>query len=140
MLTLKHAVSKADIIITSKWSRDAFLFSDLIKEGAHITTLGPDKPNKAEVSSELINKSLFVCDDKELAVSMGAIGGVGLDEQSIDAEIGEVIENHQLGRTRGDQITIYGMVGLPFQDLIAAWLVYKKAEELKLGTRMNFLQ
>lgn len=137
---LHAAVSDADIIITATWSKEPFLFSDMVKKGVHITTLGPDEPNKAEVSAELIKQSMFVCDDRELAVSMGAIGGAGLSADSIAAEIGEVIDNQYLGRISDDQITIFGMVGLPFQDLVAAWHVYQKAKELNVGKRIDLFQ
>ncbi|MBC5637000.1 ornithine cyclodeaminase family protein [Ornithinibacillus sp. BX22] len=138
--SLDQSVVDADIIICATWSKKPFLFSNMIKKGTHITTLGPDEPNKAEVSAELIEKSLFICDDRELAVSMGAIGGVGLDVREIDAELGEVIDNKNLGRRNDDQITIFGMVGLPFQDLVGAWMVYQQAIKDEIGLRINFLQ
>jgi len=136
--SLREAVSKADIIITATWSKKPFLYSDMIQAGTHITTLGPDEPNKAEVSAELIRKALFVCDDRELAISMGVLGGVGLNSSVIDAEIGEVIHNPKLGRENDDQMTIFGMVGLPFQDLAAAWQVYLKALNLNIGQTIDF--
>ncbi|MDQ0178118.1 ornithine cyclodeaminase family protein [Bacillus chungangensis] len=137
---LEEAVADADIIITATWSKKPFLFPHLIKKGTHITTLGPDEPYKAEVDAELLKQAIFVCDDKELAVSMGAAGGVGLDKSVINCEIGEIIENPKLGRTNEEQITIYGMVGLPFQDLAGAWQVFKKAKEINIGKIIKFLQ
>ncbi|MUK90660.1 hypothetical protein GMD78_20095 [Ornithinibacillus sp. L9] len=104
-----------------------------------MTTLGSDEPGKCEVSAELIQQSLFVCDNRHLAVQMGAIGGVGLSEKDIHAEIGDVIVNEELGRTHENQITIYGSVGLAFQDLIGAWNVYQKAIKLNKGRYINFL-
>ncbi|RSK57902.1 ornithine cyclodeaminase family protein [Bacillus canaveralius] len=138
--TLEEAVSDVDIIITATWSREPFLSTHMVKEGVHITTLGPDEPNKAEVSAELIKQASFYCDDRELAVKMGAIGGVGLDSSFIHAEIGEVINDEALGRISNHQITIYGSVGLAFQDLAAAWQVYRKAKELNIGENINFLE
>jgi ornithine cyclodeaminase/alanine dehydrogenase-like protein (mu-crystallin family) len=81
-----------------------------------------------------------VCDDRNLAVQMGAIGGVGLSEDYIHADLGEVIYNPKLGRTNDYQVTIYGSVGLAFQDLVGAWNVYKKARELNIGRYINFLE
>lgn len=137
--SVKEAIHQADIIITATWAREAFVFSSMVKKGVHITTLGPDEPGKCEVSAELIEKSIFICDDRDLAVQMGAIGGVGLTEDNIHAEIGEVINDQSLGRTNDDQITVYGSVGLAFQDLVGAWHVYQKAKELKQGRYINFL-
>jgi ornithine cyclodeaminase/alanine dehydrogenase-like protein (mu-crystallin family) len=138
--SLEEAVSDADIIITATWAREPFLFSNMVKKGVHITTLGPDEPGKCEISAELIQRSLFVCDDRNLAVEMGAIGGAGLSEDYIHAELGEVIKNPKLGRTNDNQVTIYGSVGLAFQDLVGAWHVYQKARELNVGRFINFLE
>ena len=68
------------------------------------------------------------CDDRDLATSMGAIAGAGLGPDAIHAELGEVIAGVKRGRTRADQITIFGSVGLAFQDLAAAWQVYGRAK------------
>lgn len=138
--TLEQAVCDADIIITATWSREPFLFSSMIKKGVHITAVGPDEPCKAELSAELIKKALFICDDRELAVTMGALGGVGLTSEYVHAEIGEVINNQNLGRTSEEQITVYGFVGLAFQDLAGAWQVYRKAKELNVGQKIDFLK
>lgn len=138
--TLEDAVKDCDIVILSTWSREPFLFSQMVKKGVHITTLGPDEPGKCEVSAELIKKSIFVCDDRLLAVQMGAIGGVGLSKDAIHAEIGEIISEQKRGRTNDEQITIYGSVGLAFQDLVSAWYVYQKAKNVHIGRFINFLE
>ncbi len=64
-----------------------------------MTTLGPDEPGKCEVSADVIRRALFVCDDRGLAVTMGAIGGAGLGPNAIDAELGEVLAGAHPGRT-----------------------------------------
>ncbi|SFJ18028.1 ornithine cyclodeaminase family protein [Thermoflavimicrobium dichotomicum] len=138
--SLEEALITAEIIITSTWAREPFIFSGMIQPGTHITTLGPDEPGKCEIDAGLIKQALFVCDDRDLAVHMGAIGGAGLDQNHIHAELGEVISGDKVGRTSSEQITIYGAVGLAFQDLAAAWLVYQKANELKIGRFINFLE
>ena len=38
------------------------------------------------------------------------------------------------GRTSDSQITIFGSVGLAFQDLAAAWQIYNRAKDLGVGT------
>ncbi|MBS4195761.1 ornithine cyclodeaminase family protein [Lederbergia citri] len=137
--SVEEAIQDSDIIISATWATEPFLFSSMVKKGVHITTLGPDEPGKCEVSAELIEKSIFVCDDRGLAVQMGAIGGVGLTEDYIHAEIGEVIANKKIGRKNDNQFTIYGSVGLAFQDLVGAWHVYQKAKQQNQGRYINFL-
>ncbi len=127
--SLIEAVKQAEIIVTVTWSRAPFLFAHMVQPGTHITTLGPDEPGKCEVAADLIRQGLFVCDDRNLALTMGAPGGVGLGSEVVHAELGEILGVVRPGRTSDDQITIYGGVGLAFQDLVACWHVYQQAKQ-----------
>ncbi len=100
------AVSAADMVFAATWARTPFILPGLLRPGTHVSTIGPDEPGKCEVSAEVIREAVFVCDDRELAVSMGAIGGAKLGPDAISAELGEVIGGAHPGRTNADQITI----------------------------------
>lgn len=130
-------VRDADVIITATWSKEPFLTRALVREGVHITAVGADEPAKGEVDAGLIASSLFVADDRDLAARMGAIAGAGLGPSAIHAELGEVIAGVKAGRTRDDQITIFGTVGLAFQDLAAAWQVYQRAKAEGVGIEVE---
>ena len=136
--SVASAVAEANIIFTATWAREAFLFSRLIQPGAHITTIGPDEPGKCEVSAELLRHSVFVCDDRDLAASMGAIAGAGLSIRQVHAELGDVLAGRATGRSSSGEITVYGAVGLAFQDLVVAWQVYHAAQLAGAGTRIGF--
>lgn len=138
--SITEAVREAEIILTATWAREPFLQPGMIQPGAHITTLGPDQPGKAEVSRELLQQALFVCDDRDLAVEMGTLAGVGLGPEAVGAELGEVLAGTHPGRTGAAQITVYGSVGLAFQDLVAGWQVYQAARRVKVGIEMDFLR
>ena len=129
---LAHAVGSADIVLAATWSTTPFILPGMLRKGAHVTSLGPDEPGKAEVSADVLRSSLFVCDDRHLAVEMGALRGVGLGGDAIGAELGEVLGGTHPGRTSDTQITVYGGVGLAFQDAVAAALVYERA--VRAGT------
>jgi ornithine cyclodeaminase/alanine dehydrogenase-like protein (mu-crystallin family) len=135
---LVTAVHDADIVVTATWANEAFLHREMIGPGTHITTLGADQPGKAEVSADLLRSSFFVCDDRELAVAMGAAGGADVGAEVIDAELGEVIAGMHPGRTEPYQITIFGSVGLAFQDLVVSWLAYQEALKRGVGHRVDF--
>jgi ornithine cyclodeaminase/alanine dehydrogenase-like protein (mu-crystallin family) len=127
------AIAGADIILAATWSTTPFILPGMLRSGTHVTTLGADEPGKAEVSADVIKSSLFVCDDRQLAVEMGALRGVQLDTATIGAELGEVLAGTHPGRTSDEQITIYGGVGLAFQDAVAAWQVYEHAVSVDAG-------
>jgi ornithine cyclodeaminase len=131
------AVRDADVIITATWSKTPFLARGMVREGVHITAVGADEPAKGEVDAGLIASSLFVCDDRDLAATMGAVAGAGLGRDAIHAELGEIIAGVKRGRTREDQITIFGTVGLAFQDLAACWQVYQRATREGVGTMVD---
>jgi ornithine cyclodeaminase len=137
---LDTATRDSDIVVTATWATEPFLHRVMIRPGTHITTLGADQPGKAEVSADLLRSSLFVCDDRDLAVTMGAAGGAGVGGEVIDAELGEVIAEVHPGRTEPSQITIFGSVGLAFQDLVVAWLAYQEALRRGIGHRVDFQQ
>jgi ornithine cyclodeaminase/alanine dehydrogenase-like protein (mu-crystallin family) len=126
--SVTSAVEGADVIITATWSTSPFLTRGMVSPGTHITAVGADEPGKAELDRALISTSTFVCDDPDLAVEMGALAGVGLGRDAIHASLGEVLSGSRPGRATNDDITIFGSVGLPCQDLPAAWMAYQKAK------------
>lgn len=135
--TLAEALDDAEIVVCATWASRPFLYPDMLTEGAHITTLGADEPGKAEVSAELLLTSRVFCDDRRLALQVGAIGNVGLDESAITGELGEVLAGRVRARV-GDEHTVYGGVGLPWMDLVAAWSVYRTALEVGVGQQLDF--
>lgn len=127
--SVKQAVADADVVITATWAKAPFLTADMIAPGTHITAVGADEPGKAELDRELISRSKFVCDDPDLAVEMGALAGVGLGRDAIHASLGDVLSGARPGRVSPEDITVFGSVGLPCQDLPAAWMAYQKAKD-----------
>ena len=135
--SVKRAVEDADVVITATWAKAPFLTRDMIAPGTHITAVGADEPGKAELDRELISDSKFVCDDPDLAVEMGALAGVGLGREAIHGSLGEILSGRRSGRSGDKDITVFGSVGLPCQDLPAAWMAYQKATLLD-ATRFDF--
>lgn len=126
--SVESAVKDADVVITATWATTPIVRSGMIAPGTHITAIGADEPGKAEMDAELIRRSLFVCDDEDLAVEMGALAGVGLGRDAIHASLGEILAGARPGRSDDREITIFGSVGLPCQDLPAAWMAYQRAK------------
>ena len=135
---VRSAVDGADVVITATWAKSPFISRDMIAPGTHITAVGADEPGKAELDRDLIASSRFVCDDADLAVEMGAIAGVGLGRDAIHASLGEVLAGTKPGRAGDQEITVFGSVGLPCQDLPAAWMVYQRAKSHRVGIEFDF--
>jgi ornithine cyclodeaminase/alanine dehydrogenase-like protein (mu-crystallin family) len=137
--SVADAIREAGIVLSSTWATAPFIDRGMIAPGTHVTSLGPDEPGKAEVSADVIRTSLFVCDDRDLAVELGALRGVALGADAVGAEFGDVLAGRHPGRTSSAQLTVYGGVGLAFQDAAAAWQVYEKAREQGIGRSIDFL-
>jgi ornithine cyclodeaminase/alanine dehydrogenase-like protein (mu-crystallin family) len=136
--TIEEAVGDADIVVTATASDRAFLFPGMLAQGAHVSALGGSEPGRVELSAALIRQSLFFCDDRDLAVSTGALAGVGMNKDAVTAELGEVLAGRHPGRSSPEQVTLFGAVGLPFQDLAAAWAVYESALHDEGVQRVDF--
>jgi ornithine cyclodeaminase len=138
--SIAAGVADADIVLTATWARTPFIKAGMLAAGTHVTTLGADEPGKAEIDADVITSSLFVCDDRDLAIEVGALAGVGLGKEVAAAELGEVLAGMHPGRTDPAQTTIFGGVGLAFQDAIAAWSAYEAAKEEGVGSEFDFLE
>jgi alanine dehydrogenase len=44
------------------------------------------------------------------------------------------------GRTDAEQITVFGGIGLAFQDAVAAWAIYQEALRTGPGRDIDFLE
>jgi len=124
---VREAVRDADVVITCTWATSPIVLDDMIAKGTHITAVGADAPGKAELDAALIRRSRFVCDDIDLAVDMGAVAGAGLGREAVHGTLGAVLAGKTPGRSSEDEITVFGSVGLPCQDLPAAWMAYRRA-------------
>ena len=135
--TVAEAVQDADVVITATWSTTPFLHAAMIAKGVHIIAVGADEPGKAELSADLIRRSVLVCDDVDLAVRMGALAGVGLGRDMARGSLSDVLAGNCGGRASADEITVFASVGLAYQDLAAAWTVYNAA--VSTSSRFDFI-
>jgi ornithine cyclodeaminase len=115
-----------NLIVTTTASRAALLHAVDIRPGTHITAVGADAPGKQELDPEIFRRaqiravdSRSQCFDHGDAVHALQAGSVA---QSEFVELGEIISNPTLGRTRDEQISIIDLTGLAIQDIEIAKL------------------
>ena len=137
--TLDGAVRHADIVLTATWARAPFLFAPMLRPGMHVTTLGADEPGKCEVDAGLIREAVLVCDDRELAVHMGAVGAAGLGHDAIDAELGEVLAGTHPGRTSRRISPSTAASGSRSRILSSPGELYRHATARQVGRTVDFL-
>jgi len=139
----KDAVSQADIVTLITSAKDPIIDGDWIKPGTHINGNGSHAPAMRELDTKTIVKSKVICDliDACKAEAGDFIIPVEKGEWSWDkvhCSIGDIIAGKKTGRENDDEITLFKSVGLAIQDMSAAFHVYNKASELKVGTDFNF--
>jgi ornithine cyclodeaminase/alanine dehydrogenase-like protein (mu-crystallin family) len=138
----RDAAEGADIIVAVTTSRAPILDESVVAPGMHVSAFGADEPGKVELATALCKRAKLVVDDRTLALTDGAINVAAsageLDAGAIHAELGEVLAGRKKGRERDDEITIFGAVGLAWQDLVAAELCYRQALEAGGGTFIDF--
>ena len=135
-------VPDVDILVTATPSKKALINEDVIHEGLHINAIGADGPGKQELDPKIMTRvSKIVVDSFEQCRKIGEIQHalrLGLiNDSSIHAEIGEIINGNKSGRETESEVTIFDSTGLSAQDIAAAKIVFETARKKRLGKRVN---
>lgn len=126
--TARAVAGESEIVLMATWSRTPLLGRADVRSGTHITSLGADEPGKAELNDELLAASLVVTDDEQLTGAVLA---------KVDTTLPRLLRYERPGRTNPGQVTVYSPVGLPLQDVVAAWHAYQRARARSLGTYLD---
>jgi len=130
-----------DILVTTTPVRSPVVKSEWVKEGTHINARGADAKGNQELDSQLMALAKIVVDDIVQASHSGEVNvplssGV-ISTGDIHCELGEVIAGTKPGREGDDEITIFDSTGLAIQDLATVNLVYERAVEMGIWSRLE---
>ncbi|WP_423821883.1 hypothetical protein V5738_16330 [Salinisphaera sp. SPP-AMP-43] len=70
-----EALRDSDIALVATESRKPVVAACDVPPRLHVSTRGADQPGKSETAAELIEAGVFICDDRQRAVSTGAALG-----------------------------------------------------------------
>lgn len=131
-----------DIVCTATSSAIPLFDGSKLGEGTHINGIGSHTPNARELDTETIKRSLLVGDSLEACLNEAGDIMIPLSEKAITkehfyAELGDIVSGKKPGRTNERQITLFKSNGLAIQDAATAQLVYLKAVETSIGTRVE---
>ncbi|KAJ7055039.1 hypothetical protein C8F01DRAFT_468761 [Mycena amicta] len=157
---LKSTLLSAQLIICATSSTIPLFPSSWVSDGAHIILVGSFKPTMHEVDGTLIHralgspKCLLVDSQAACALEAGELIAAQVQPEQL-TEISELVSfdaatdellldrdpNRQLvfneGETSGP-VTIFKSVGVGLQDVAIACAVVKRAEEMGLGTVVDW--
>lgn len=132
----------ADIICTATSSSTPIFDGTKVNPGTHINGIGSHTPNARELDTEIIKRSKFIGDSKiacfnEAGDIMIPLKEGAIQESHFYAELGEIITGKKEGRINDKEITLFKSNGLAIQDAATAKLIYEKAVQAGIGTKVN---
>jgi alanine dehydrogenase len=135
---LKTAVGESDVVCLATHSLEPVLEAAWVRPGTHVTSVGYHPP-QGELPKELAqNPRLFVeTDDAFEAVPVGCSELSGMD-RSKAATLGAVILGKKPGRLSDEEITVYKAMGVAMEDMVAANLVFQKAQRVGAMNEMEW--
>lgn len=137
--TPAQVAAEASTVVLATWSREPLLRLEELRPGQHLTSLGADEPGKQELAPDVLTSTRLIVDDVALVVAHGALANAGLPASTVAASLSEIIRGDAPARTHDLEITTYTPVGLPWQDLVLAWLAYQQAEAQEIGVTLDLL-
>jgi ornithine cyclodeaminase/alanine dehydrogenase-like protein (mu-crystallin family) len=121
----EEAVRGADVVVVATAATSPVLLGEWLSPGVHINAVGATRPNWRELDDEVLRLARIYVESREAAMKeSGDIIAAG----TIFAEIGEVAAGSKNGRESDEEITLFKSVGVAVEDIVAADLVWRKAE------------
>jgi ornithine cyclodeaminase len=141
--TGEEALDGADIIVTVTNSHEPVTNLDWISAGAHINAIGTHSPASREIDGRTMAAARLFTDRRESAVNEAgdyvlAVKEGLIAEDSIAGELGELLVGTKEGRQTREQITLFKSLGLAVEDLACAQYLFAKAQEVGVGTWVDF--
>jgi ornithine cyclodeaminase/alanine dehydrogenase-like protein (mu-crystallin family) len=135
----EEAVTGADVVVTATSSREPVLERSWLALGAHVNAVGSSIPTARELDDETMVEAALFCDAREsLLNEAGDYLLAGLSEDSIRAELGDVLTGSAEGRRDAEELTVFKSLGLGVEDLAAAEHVYERARAEGVGSAVPF--
>jgi alanine dehydrogenase len=123
----------ADLLVTVTPGHEVLLHEGSLVAGQHVSLMGADGPDKAEVAPREVARARVFCDDWEQASHGGELQhavDAGLLTRDDVTELGPVLAGTAEGRSESREITLFDSTGLAIQDLAIALAALTRIDEL----------
>lgn len=135
----EEAVRGSDIFVTATVTKNPIVKKDWIKQGALYLHVGS---HECEFDVIETADKVVVDDWEELkhrgVETISIMFNQGLyDGSKIHANIGEVVAGAKSGRENANEFIYFNSVGMGIQDVALASVIYQKAVEKNIGTKLN---
>jgi ornithine cyclodeaminase/alanine dehydrogenase-like protein (mu-crystallin family) len=135
---IEDAVRGADVVCLCTSAAAPVVAPEWLARGAHVTSVGYAPPG-GELDPALARSGRLLVETRAAfaAPPAGCAELAGLDPTAA-AELGEVVAGTRPGRVSDDELTVYKSMGSVVEDLAAADVVIRRADELGTGRRIPF--
>jgi ornithine cyclodeaminase/alanine dehydrogenase-like protein (mu-crystallin family) len=139
----EECVAAADIVITITSSREPVLLGQWLAPGAHVNAAGGNHWMRREIDeATVVRAEVVVVDDLVQAkIECGDLiwpEARGTFRWDKARELREVVAGRVQGRPSAESITLFESMGIALEDIAAAQLVYRKAQEQGIGQELPF--
>jgi alanine dehydrogenase len=135
----EEAVRGADVVHATTAAAEPVVRFDWLSPGAHVSSVGYGAGG-SELDPAIVERAdVVVVEQRDSAFAPLPAGAPELEPRGPDGvvELGEIIAGTAVGRSSGEQITLYKSVGVAVQDLAAAALVLAAARERGVGQEIE---
>jgi ornithine cyclodeaminase len=133
---LEGAIRSGDIITAATRATTPLIKGNWLRPGAHVDLVGGYKPNMREIDDDGVRLARIFVDDRVAAIQEAGDlidpierGVISVDD--ICGDLGDLCAG-TVGRSSGDEITLFKAVGIGIVDLIAAVQIWEQRAENKI--------
>ena len=127
------AVAASDIVITATPGAGPLFSAEAVQPGTHLNCVGADTQGKRELPPGLLARARLFVDDREQARKIGESQWA---PDTPNCELGALLAEATVFHRQPEDITVFDMTGLALQDLTTARMLFERACERGLGTRI----
>ncbi|MEA1902090.1 MAG: ornithine cyclodeaminase family protein [Actinomycetota bacterium] len=127
---IDEAVSEADVVSCATPARAALFADSSVRSGTHVNAVGAFTPEMVELPAGLLSRSFVVVDDIDAAA--GEAGDLLQAGRDPDATLSDLLRGSRTAPEGSP--TVFKSVGVAAQDVAAAAMALRVAEEEDLGT------
>ncbi len=137
--TIRHAtdsnaaVAGSDVVITATPGKGALFDLGAVRPGTHLNCVGTDTAGKRELPDGLLSGTRLFVDDRAQAQRIGELQWA---PETPCIEFGDLLTGQSRFDRADAEITVFDMTGLALQDLTVARMLFQRAGETGIGTRI----
>jgi ornithine cyclodeaminase len=140
--SVEDALREADVVVTTTTAREPIVELAWLAPGTHVNAVGSSIPTTRELDGATMAAARIVVDARESALNESgdvllAMREGALAEDVALAELGEVLIGTAQGRRSPGELTVFVSLGLAVEDLAAAELALRVAEQRGLGAEVT---